>query len=257
MKILALTDIHGELGFTDQLPELCKSLNIDLITYSGDIVEGREKGSEWVQARSEKREPNRKKKEIDEETQKEIRLMDDFYRRLGSLGVPVMVIPGNMDAPSEHYFKSTFGSTIAHPMINLVHHSFAPLGRDYVVTGFGGEICDGVEREEFFIQKYPAWEAEYGFTHLRYLDQEKIMLFHTPPLTKEIDLDDGAHKGCHIVNEIIKTHNPTFVFCGHAHNGQGKEYVGDSIVVNPGAMRNGYYGVVDTRERKVEFGNLR
>lgn len=257
MKILSITDIHGELSFLDRLDELCKSLNIDLITYSGDIVKGERKASEWLKSREEGREPDRNKKEILEETEEEIRMMNEFYRKIGKLGVPVMTIPGNMDAPCDHYFKATFGSTIAFPMINLVHHSFAPLGRDYVVTGFGGEVCDGDAREEFFVQRYPSWEAEYGFTHLRYLDQEKIMLFHTPPVGRGIDLDGGNHKGCTVINEIIKTYNPTFVFCGHAHKSQGKEYVGDSIAVNPGAMKNGYYAVVNTLDHKVEFGNLR
>jgi hypothetical protein len=46
------------------------------------------------------------------------------------------------------------------------------------------------------------------------------------------------------------------VFCGEALDGQGKAMIG-SLVVNSGPLAEGYYAVLDTREKQVYFGDVR
>ncbi|MFQ6032097.1 MAG: YfcE family phosphodiesterase, partial [Candidatus Zixiibacteriota bacterium] len=46
------------------------------------------------------------------------------------------------------------------------------------------------------------------------------------------------------------------VFCGHAHGARGEEIIGDSIIVNPGSLKNGFYALVDTDKEKIELKTL-
>jgi len=54
---------------------------------------------------------------------------------------------------------------------------------------------------------------------------------------------------------LIKTFNPEVAVVGLA--GRGHEKIGDTLVVNPGPMYEGYFAVIDVQDKKVEYGDLR
>jgi len=61
------------------------------------------------------------------------------------------------------------------------------------------------------------------------------------------------------VRRFIETRRPDVAVVGHIHEGRGIDTVGDTIVVNPGALREGGYAVIDddgTRLRAT-LGNWR
>ena len=71
-----------------------------------------------------------------------------------------------------------------------VDAGFAPLGRNFVVAGFGGRLTEE-KREAVWAIEYPFWEAEFSFDFLHRLDQDCILLFHTPPAGTDLDLHRG------------------------------------------------------------------
>jgi len=82
------------------------------------------------------------------------------------------------------------------------------------------------------------------------------MVLHHPPIGKKVDVcPDGKHHGSAISNSLIKTFNPEIAIVGLA--GRGYELVGDTFVVNPGPMCEGYFAVIDVQDKKVEYGDLR
>jgi hypothetical protein len=71
-------------------------------------------------------------------------------------------------------------SEVVAPTVALVHRSFARLGRNFVVAGFGDRLTED-KRKSTWVIEYPFWEAEFSFDFLNRRDQDRILLFSTPP----------------------------------------------------------------------------
>jgi hypothetical protein len=74
----------------------------------------------------------------------------------------------------------------------------------------------------------------------------RLMICHTPPYDTRLDrLVNGTPVGSPAVRRFIETRRPDVAVVGHIHEGRGIDTVGDTIVVNPGALREGGYAVID------------
>jgi len=255
MKILALSDVHGNLEALRRVREIVSG-TADAIVFTGDIVKGKARGDEWLGAIAQRRQPDRRRGDIELECQEDASVYAEFFDFMGDWGLPTYVVPGNMDAPRRRYFETFWEEPTTGDFVHCVHGSpaFLCLVDRFLVAGVGGEI---VERggEDFFVLQIPRWEAEFLMFVVRHFEERKIFLFHTPPVGA-LDLDKGQHKGSRVVNDLIETYEPWLVFCGHAHNSRGKEMIGSTLVVNPGSLKAGNYAIVDSERREVEFRTL-
>jgi len=254
MKILAISDWHAKEKVLSDLTRAIKNISVDAIVFAGDILQWKAKCSEWAKAEFENRLPDKDKPEIKEEIEKNAQLYHTFYEIMRKTDLPIFAIPGNVDSPLDQYIKIGWEEMKKNSKLHVVHSGFSALGKDLVVTGFGGEISQR-GKEDYFVLQFPRWEVEYGFNFLSNISSDKILLSHTPPIGT-LDLDDGKHKGCDVVNDLIQRHKPKWVFCGHAHEARGKEITGVSIIVNPGSLKYGFYALVDTDKEKVELKTL-
>ncbi len=254
MKVLAISDWHAKENVLFDLAKAVKTLSLNAVVFTGDILKWKAKCSEWANARSENRPPDKDKPEIKEEIEKNAHLYHTFYENMRRIDLPIVTIPGNVDSPLDQYIKIGWEEMKNNPKLHMVHSSFFALDKDVIVTAFGGEITQQ-EKEDYFVLQFPRWEAEYGLNFLSNVSSPVILLSHTPPVGA-LDLDDGKHKGSQVVNDLIQRYKPRWVFCGHAHGARGKETIGDSIAVNPGALKNGFYAFVDTDKEKAELKTL-
>ncbi len=69
---------------------------------------------------------------------------------------------------------------------------------------------------------------------------ETVLISHAPP-KGYLDLASGNHAGSESVKEAIEKYKPSLVLSGHIHEAKGKEKLNESIIVNPGAARDGNY----------------
>jgi len=70
----------------------------------------------------------------------------------------------------------------------------------------------------------------------------KIMVCHTPPKDTAIDIiRSGIHVGSSTVRDFIVQYKPDVCISGHIHESRGKDKVGDTIVLNAGMFRDGWY----------------
>ena len=77
----------------------------------------------------------------------------------------------------------------------------------------------------------------------------RLMICHTPPFDCALDrLVNGTPVGSRSVRTFIERHRPDVAVVGHIHEGRGIDRVGDTTVVNPGALRDGGYVVIDYDE---------
>jgi len=74
----------------------------------------------------------------------------------------------------------------------------------------------------------------------------RLMICHTPPYDTRLDrLMNGTPVGSPAVRTFIETRRPEVAIVGHIHEGRGVDRVGQTLVVNPGALRDGGYVVVE------------
>ena len=88
----------------------------------------------------------------------------------------------------------------------------------------------------------------------------RLMVCHTPPFDTRLDrLVNGRPVGSPAVRAFIETHRPHVAVVGHIHEGRGIDRVGDTMVANGGALRDGGYLVVtdDADGLHVELRNFR
>ncbi len=67
-----------------------------------------------------------------------------------------------------------------------------------------------------------------------------VMVCHAPPQGTELDrIRDGVHGGSRSVRKFIDAAQPEYFFCGHIHEGEGREIrMGKTLAVNVG--KRGY-----------------
>jgi len=76
----------------------------------------------------------------------------------------------------------------------------------------------------------------------------RLMVCHTPPYDTRLDrLLDGRPVGSPAVRAFIEARKPDLAVVGHIHEGRGVDRVGDTLVLNAGALRDGGYVVVEDR----------
>jgi Icc-related predicted phosphoesterase len=240
-RIMALSDFHGAVHVLDYLKEKIDVVAPDLITFSGDIVKGYSRGDEWLSAQDENREPQITE-EIKNEEKEDFRFYETFFSFLNSLSIPAFVVPGNMDAPESRFLKAC-------PQTRLVHHVLVE--EPLTITGCGGELTEK-EEENFFVLQYP--KEKVMDTMKRFSGKEiDILITHSPPVSS-LSFEEGQEKGSPVVNDLIDLLRPDYVFCGHAHDQQKREWIKTTLAVNPGALKYGNYCLVEGDT--VEFGRL-
>lgn len=70
----------------------------------------------------------------------------------------------------------------------------------------------------------------------------KIMVCHTPPKDTATDIiRSGMHVGSQTVRDFILKHKPHVCITGHIHESRDKDKAGDTIILNAGMFRDGWY----------------
>ncbi len=253
MKVLVCSDFHGNTSIIDKIVIRFKETAPDIVCFCGDVVKGKARGTAWLKAQEEGKTPDLNTPEIIREADEDHEAYQSFFTALDKIGVPVLVVPGNMDAPEGRFFNHLFDYKLTMTNIRLVQENILYYG-GFFFSGFGGEITES-QAEENFVLQYPIQKVRFFMRKLCYLSGKKVLILHTPPQSK-LDFEKGSHKGCYCVNEVIEWLKPDFVFCGHAHMASGEEWLGKSLIINPGPLKKGCFALLDTREPNVHFEKI-
>jgi hypothetical protein len=252
MKVLAIANYMGERRVLGDLQNMIKREGIDFILFAGGILRPGEGGfsSQGTAANNPSQMAHHEHEEM-----RDVEAYEAFFKGVGELKIPAFYIPGSHDAPIERYMREAFNHEIVFPHIRNVHKTFSIYRGHYEIVGIGGEITEK-EREERRILRYPRWEVEYHLKIIRDLRPlELIMLFHTPPYGGRLDLFNGQHRGSEVVEDFIKTYDPTFAVVGSGAQ-PGEEIIGTSLVINPGSLKDGQYAIINLRRKEVRLATL-
>lgn len=253
MHIMVVSDLLGALDKLEKLLKRSREFTFDALCFCGNVVPGLARWEEWERAESNKTIPNRNQVAILQEALEDLRVYKKFCALVDSLGVPVLLIPGHLDAPEERYFLFMQQASFVSDNIVLLQENIAKVG-PYIFTGFGGKISEQA-KEDYFLLQYPRSECRFGTRRMHFLNPPRILLFHSPPVSR-LDLAQGVHHGSRFVNDVIAAVSPSFLFCGHVPEAFGVETIGSTVVVNPGALADGRFAMVNTNDRSATLLTL-
>lgn len=200
MNILAISDLHGSTH--NALNKYLDDNKIDLIIIAGDITH-------FGPAE----------------------LAEDILNDISSYNIPVVVIPGNCDPNTIHTHLDNSKAVNIHGKSTTI--------KNVGICGFGGSNVTPFNTPMEFgeVEIY----EELGKIMVQMKDQDiKILVTHAPPLNTNADkLPDGSHVGSESIRKIIEEHKPDINICGHIHEAQSIDKIGQTWVLNPGQIMTG------------------
>lgn len=211
MKIISFGDVHED---TNNLIKIKSELEVaDLIVISGDLTNYHGKV----------------------EAKKVLESIKRYNKRL-------LAQYGNLDQSDVNEYLTSEG-------INL--HGNGYVFGDVGIFGCGGSsptpFNTPSEITETEIKKY----LTDGYAKVKNT-KWKIMVCHTPPKDTVIDIvRSGMHVGSSTVRDFIVQYKPDVCISGHIHESRGKDKVGDTIVLNAGMFRDGWYIEIDIDKEDV------
>ncbi len=223
MRLLLVSDIHGKVSALERT--LRDSGEVDAVLIAGDVSSYT--GLGWGDV---------------------LNVVSRYCRRRN---ITAFLVPGNVD-PSSMLSAKYEG-------VNVLHASTATLGR-YVIAGVGGglgfsflQISRLTDTElagfvDSLLRKHGGGLAPYSW----------ILLTHTPPYGTRLDIMyTGEHVGSKALRTLIEVRKPLLVVSGHIHESRNVDYLGRTVLVNPGPNYKGFYALAEVNGMKVDVELLR
>ncbi len=208
MKLLVISDLHGNFKRIEQLLKQFHHHTPDIVVISGDLTHY---GS--------------------------ISDITDILNKLSTLAIPIFFVPGNLD-PLDFQDQVNIQQTT-----NL--HGTSVDFNTYTFIGIGGSLYTP------FNTRFELSENEIQTLLYRVFNQlpvksRHILISHNPPYDTRLDVtSSGHHVGSEALRDFIIATHPILVICGHIHEAQSIDHLNDSLLINPGPLFDGYFGVVE------------
>ncbi len=218
MRLLLLTDIHGD---TEKLEKILSREEFNGILCAGDLSDA----SEFDDYESSLNEV--------------LTMMEE------SSGL-VKAVPGNMD-PEEKSVRALIDRKMN------IHKKIASF-EEFDAVGFGGGLTPfGTPFEPEGKDIRDSLKVLHG----RMSSGLKAAVIHQPPKDTDLDIADGDHVGSEEVRELLEDKDFDFLLTGHIHESFGTDNIGDTLMVNPGPVMEGRYGILDVEDDfKVELKTI-
>jgi len=276
MKILAVGDFHGK--FPSSLIKKIKKEKPDLILSTGDYAGIKE----WRPLLKKVYNALKKDKKLTIEgllgEKRYIRLLKKDYlegegviKQLNKLKINVFSVFGNGD-----WYKIWFNDYGEYyeriirklKYIKDINRGKGRFGKIKLV-GFGGYIDndvyftkkgkkiihDSLKQNRKRRKRY--LKEKRRFMRLMKIKPDILLLHYTPYKCLDKMKMKGydfyrSHMGISFFNLGIKKYSPKLVICGHMHENQGKCKIGKTLVINPGAAKDGKAAIIEIEKNKVK-----
>jgi Icc-related predicted phosphoesterase len=208
MKFLVTSDLHGNFQRIEQLISQIQHQAFDIIVISGDLTHY---GS--------------------------VSDITDILNKFSTLSIPIFFVPGNLD-PIDLRDPVQIQHTI-----NL--HGKSVDFNTYTFIGVGGSLYTPF-KTRFELSENQIKKLLYGVYNKLPEKTNHILTSHNPPYNTLLDVtSSGYHVGSKALREFIITTNPILVMCGHIHEARSIDRLNNSLLINPGPLFDGYFGVVE------------
>ena len=138
-----------------------------------------------------------------------------------------------------------------HQMKVLIHGRKVKLGEWNLVGVGGSNPTPFGTPNEMGEEKLEEAIAKAG------VDEYSIVLSHAPPYGLFDEVGPGMHVGSTAVRKMIDQKKPILVICGHVHEHEGKEILGETLVVKLGPAEKLRAARIEINDSiKVDFIDL-
>ena len=207
---MILSDLHGHREAFLKAASEAKRLDVELILVCGDITNF----GHVNQAAS-------------------------LFEPLTSLNLPLLYVPGNCDLSS--FFEEKIDNA------HNIHASCVKI-KDHAFIGVGGAPSSYLKTPLEFPEDWLMNSLNRGFAMCSSADK-LIVVSHAPPFNTKVDLAYmNRHIGSRSIRRFVEEKNPLAVFCGHVHETRGIDWIGETLVTNPGPAKNGNYAQAEIND---------
>ncbi len=268
MKYAILGDIHGGIGNLRRIRRKLKECQAIFIT--GDIT-GTISYTLILKSILKSRKISRENytelvytEYLEKFTSFQIRTAKRIFAILEKLNIPVFFTHGN----SETVKVREYYEDISKEKSNLIYlGNSLKIFNNLAIIGYG--YCSPAdyrtplqtpgEKEKDDI-KSDLIRLENQFFDLSATDDKIIIgLFHEPPINTRLDFipNKSIHGGSDLIKEHISKIPYDYIFAGHIHESQNHEQMESVLLINPGALVDRNYSIVDLEDSTVSFRKLR
>jgi len=276
MRILAIGDFHGK--FQKKWVDLIKKEKIDLVVSNGDYfpfsyrkiwfkycyrtdtqlwdIVGKKKVKEWIL--------------------KDLKSGESAIKKLNKVPVPVITVIGNLDytrivdvmdfnlyknrTAKWKWYEQDFFVPIIKKCKNIKRfdYKYVRFGDIVFIGAYGGTFPGKVRSGAY---KKHRKKLENLFKKFKEENKKRRVIFvsHNMPYNTRLDKITskkapeevkGKHYGSKLIRRIIDRYQPVLHIGGHIHEGRGKQKLGKTLVINPGAAHEGQAAIIDIPEKK-------
>ena len=221
MKLLLISDAHGKTENIERLSGISKEC--DAVLFAGDYTEFNK-----------------------------YETAAPCVKKMRALHESVFSVIGNCDMPELSESLDGEDMSVEHAITYFEGLAIAGSGGGSKFTGTTpNERTEEELLSDFEMIKNPELKEEGQWSNL-------ILISHNPPKDTLCDqCAPGVHVGSKLLSDFIKEIQPLAVLTGHIHEGAAVDKIGRTYVVNPGALAEGKYAVMEIEKSGGEWNVLK
>ncbi|HML75130.1 MAG TPA: metallophosphoesterase family protein [Anaerohalosphaeraceae bacterium] len=216
MRLLIISDIHGQVDKVKRLSSALKG--IELVLIAGDITTFG--GADHAAA---------------------------VLEPLLSQSVPVLAVPGNCDPEGVSQYLESKQISLQGRTLQQGGYLFVGAGGSLPCPGLTPNECNDSFFETILCKALYRNEANSAFS----VSKRLILVTHQPAFGTAVDTVAGRSTGSPSIRRFIETHQPVLAVSGHIHEAFGTDRIGLTVLVNPGPLKQGRYATVDIKADSV------
>jgi len=152
--------------------------------------------------------------------------------RLLAINSNVLGLHGNLDQPEVGTYLEDLGLSL---------HGRGRVINGIGMIGLGGSNFTPFNTPSEFSETELAGLLTQGYAQI-VGTRQIILVSHTPPLQTKTDrIASGAHVGSKAVRQFIEQKQPALCLTGHIHESKAVDRIGNTVILNPGMIKNGGY----------------
>lgn len=206
MKVLIVTDFHGEKKAVKMTRDKSLKEMVDVVVVCGDVTHFGD-----------------------------IKTAESLLKILAEVRLPILFVPGNCDPPELSQDVDVKGVFCLHGRCKEFDElSFIGVGGGTPSPFYTTFELREEEISSTLMHAYKCLSKNKRF----------MLVSHVPPKDTKLDITHtGSHVGSLAVRKFIINKKPVAVACGHIHESRGVDHINSVEMVNVGPARLGYCAV--------------
>lgn len=266
-------DFHGK--FPKKFEILIKKEKIDLVVSNGDYFPFHY-GKLWFKHCYRKEIELWEiigKKKYKELILKDLKMGEGALKKMNDIPIPIITVYGNLDytrRPADNqdvdiekkwkWDEQNFFSKIIKKYKNIKDFTYSYFKfKDYIFIGTYGSTNKGNPRDKTYKKNKKRMEKIFDKFRKENKERKVVFVGHNVPYNTKLDKASmkahpkvrGKHLGSKMIRALIKRYSPLLYIGGHMHEALGKDKLGKTILVNPGAAHEGKAAIIEIDNGKI------